>query len=603
MCLLVNFLGGITLKKQNRLLVFLLVFVMILPGITIKATADTDPTVTRIEGRTRVETSIKVSQEAYGDSSTENVVIAGFKGEADALTGTILAASKDAPLLLIRQVDDSIKKELRRLGVKKIYLLGGEKVISKSIENALKSENYDVERVAGSNRLNTAVEIAKESGTKTDHAFLTNDGGNGGSLADALAVGPVSGRDQFPIFLTNKNKLSKQTSDAIHAMAIKKVTIVGGEAVVSKQVEKELSGQGIQVQRIAGKNRYETAEKIGKKYFKGIKRVILTNDGNVSFADALMGGYLGAKENQPILLTAVDKLNKNTKSYLTDPSVSIRVLGGETVISAALFTEIQKLLGIIQPVESELEVHFIDVGQGDSILIKNGAKAMLIDAGDNGYGETVVNYLKQQGIKRLDYVIGTHPHSDHVGGLDDVIDSFDIGNVIMPNVVHNTKTYEDVLLAIKNKGLKITTPIVGSDYQLGDSVFTILAPSSEKYSNVNNYSVAIRLAFIDHSFLFTGDAERLSENEMLATGLNLEADVLKVGHHGSDTSTTPDFLKRVNPKYAVIQVGENNRYNHPDSIVISRLKQAGIQTFRNDYHGTIIVRSDGNAITFQTEKN
>lgn len=601
--MLVKFLGGITLKKQNRLLVFLLAFVMILPGITIKATADTDPRVTRIEGRTRVETSIKVSQEAYGDSSTENVVIAGFKGEADALTGTILAASKDAPLLLIRQVDDSIKKELRRLGVKKIYLLGGEKVISKSIENALKSENYDVERVAGSNRLNTAVEIAKESGTKTDHAFLTNDGGNGGSLADALAVGPVSGRDQFPIFLTNKNKLSKQTSDAIHAMAIKKVTIVGGEAVVSKQVEKELSGQGIQVQRIAGKNRYETAEKIGKKYFKGIKRVILTNDGNVSFADALMGGYLGAKENQPILLTAVDKFNENTKSYLTDPSVSIRVLGGETVISAALFTEIQKLLGIIQPVESELAIHFIDVGQGDSILIKNGAKAMLIDAGDNGYGETVVNYLKQQGIKRLDYVIGTHPHSDHVGGLDDVIDSFDIGNVIMPNVVHNTKTYEDVLLAIKNKGLKITTPIVGSDYQLGDSVFTILAPSSEKYSNVNNYSVAIRLAFIDHSFLFTGDAERLSENEMLATGLNLEADVLKVGHHGSDTSTTPDFLKRVNPKYAVIQVGENNRYNHPDSIVISRLKQAGIQTFRNDYHGTIIVRSDGNAITFQTEKN
>ena len=146
--------------------------------------------------------------------------------------------------------------------------------------------------------------------------------------------------------------------------------------------------------------------------------------------------------------------------------------------------------------QGNIEVHFIDVGQGDSVFIRQGDFSMLIDAGENVYGQVVVDYLREEGIEKLDYIIGTHPHSDHIGGLDDVINSFDIGKVIMPKVTHTTKTFEDVILAIKNKGLKITTPNVGDKYSLGDGEFIILGPSSNDYKNLNDYSIKIGRAHV-----------------------------------------------------------------------------------------------------------
>ena len=254
-------------------------------------------------------------------------------------------------------------------------------------------------------------------------------------------------------------------------------------------------------------------------------------------------------------------------------------------------------------VDGELEVHFIDVGQGDSILIKQNGHNMLIDAGDNKYGQTVVNYLKENGVKKLDYVIGTHPHADHIGGLDDVIYAFDVEKVFLPNITHTTKTFEDLLIAIQSKNLNITVPEVGGVYELGDASFKILAPANSYYDNLNNFSIVIRLEYGNNSFLFTADAEDVLEVEMLNSGYNLKSDVLKVGHHGSNTSTTASFLNAINPKYAVIQLASNNEYGHPSAEVISRLREKNIEIYRNDLDGTIVAKSDGNSIKFNKKPN
>lgn len=245
-----------------------------------------------------------------------------------------------------------------------------------------------------------------------------------------------------------------------------------------------------------------------------------------------------------------------------------------------------------------MKVHFIDVGQADSILIQSDEATMLIDGGNNADGEAVVDYIKSQNIKKLDYVIGTHPHEDHIGGLDAVIESFDIGAVYMPKAMSTTKTFEDVLKAISNKGLKVNTPIPGTNINLGSAVFTILAPNSERYESTNNYSIVIKLTNGKNSFLFTGDAESISEKEMLAKGFDLYAEVLKVGHHGSTTSTTKEFLDMVNPRYAIISVGKDNQYGHPHKEILDRLRKKNIIVYRTDESGTIIASSDGESITF-----
>lgn len=253
----------------------------------------------------------------------------------------------------------------------------------------------------------------------------------------------------------------------------------------------------------------------------------------------------------------------------------------------------------------ELEVHFLDVGQADCILIKlPNQQSILIDAGNNQDGDLVINYLKNEGIKRIDHVIGTHPHEDHIGGLDVVIDTFEIGKVYLPKVNHTTKTYEDVLLAIKNKGLKIFQAKAGVSLDVGPEVTAVfIAPNSAEYEEINNYSAVLKLVYGENSFLFTGDAEEVSELEMLSqSSLELKADLLKVGHHGSSTSTTEEFLKAVSPKYAVISVGKDNAYGHPHKETIDKLIENKIIYFRTDLHGSIIAISDGSQIRFKYKK-
>lgn len=244
-----------------------------------------------------------------------------------------------------------------------------------------------------------------------------------------------------------------------------------------------------------------------------------------------------------------------------------------------------------------LKVHYIDVGESDCTLIQYGSKYMMIDAGDTDDSDTVLDYLKSQKVKKLDYLILTHPHADHIGSAADVIENYDIGKIIMPSVEHTTKTYEEVLQAILDKGMKITKPVVGDSYKLGNVKFIILAPNNYDYgNNLNNYSISIKLTYNKNSFMFIGDCETDAITDILNNGFDLSADVYQCGHHGSDTSTTADLLKVINPKYAIISVGKNS-YGHPSDSTLKLLLKNKIKTYRTDESGTIVVKSTGKKIT------
>jgi len=247
-----------------------------------------------------------------------------------------------------------------------------------------------------------------------------------------------------------------------------------------------------------------------------------------------------------------------------------------------------------------MEVHFIDVGQGDSILIKLPSQEnMLIDAGDNGKEGVVIDYLKDQGVSRIDHLIATHPHADHIGGMDYVIDEFDIGHIYMPKVVHTTKTYMDVLEAIERKNLEIKSAKAGMTIPLEGVTAEILAPDGQLESdNLNDYSIVIRLSYGQTIFLFQGDAEKLTEDYILESHPNIKADVLKLGHHGSSTSNTPQYIEAVDPDYGIITAGEGNKYGHPHKEIMELMNEKGITIYRTDKDGSIVVISDGKEVSF-----
>lgn len=247
--------------------------------------------------------------------------------------------------------------------------------------------------------------------------------------------------------------------------------------------------------------------------------------------------------------------------------------------------------------EVEAQVHFIDVGQGDATLIKCGGDAMLIDAGENDKGTAVQLYLQKQGVEKLKYLVLTHPDSDHIGGADVIITKFEIEKILMPDHKKDSRTYEDVVNAMKAKSETAYAPQVGEVYPLGGGSFTILAPDRD-YKDSNNSSIALRFCLGEVSFLFTGDAEKEAEDDMLQNGLFLCSDVYKAGHHGSSSASSEEFLKMVDAGYAVISCGEDNSYGHPHAEVLNRMRGMGMKVYRTDEQGSIVAETDGKEITW-----
>lgn len=249
---------------------------------------------------------------------------------------------------------------------------------------------------------------------------------------------------------------------------------------------------------------------------------------------------------------------------------------------------------------AKTEVHFLDVGQGDCTIITCDGHAMIIDGGPESKGTAIQLYLTKLGITTLDYVIVTHYDTDHAGGADVIIEKFRCNNIIMPSYAQNNVAYRNLIQTIRGKNYKITPPVPGTEYKLGDAVITILSPASYT-DNYNNNSICLRVDVAEDSFLFTGDADSTIESQLLKSGYNLEADVYKVGHHGSRNSSSAPFIEKVQPKYAVVSCGVENKYGHPHAATLNILRAAKVSLYRTDEQGVIIASTSGKGVTWNTQ--
>ena len=253
------------------------------------------------------------------------------------------------------------------------------------------------------------------------------------------------------------------------------------------------------------------------------------------------------------------------------------------------------------PEGSSFEVHFIDVGQADSALIICDGHYMLIDGGNADDSDLVYAYLERHGGEHLDYMVATHAHEDHIGGLSGALNYAKVDVAYCPVTEHDTKVFQNMVRYLGEQGKSLTVPEPGDKFRLGSAQVEILGPV-EKYSDTNNTSIVLRVDYGETSFLFTGDMETNAEKDLVESGADLRATVLKAGHHGSDTSSSYVFLREVMPEYVVISVGEGNSYGHPSNEILSRYRDLGAEVYRTDMQGHIIASSDGKAVTFRTEK-
>lgn len=549
------------------------------------------PNSKRLYGKSRYETSAAIVKDGWEKS--ESAIIASGEGFADALSAAPLAKKLDAPIILTegKSLNSNAKQQLQRLQVKNVIIVGGLGSISTNTENQIKNLGISTRRIYGASRYDTSLAVAKEIGLESGVVVT-----NGTGFADALSMAPIAANKQMPILLTPAGKLPDNTKDFLNSSAYNKSYVLGGPAVVSNTIQNSLKN----TKRLFGNSRYDTNAAILNEFKNDIDLNNVFLAAGTNYPDALSASALAAKNNSPIILSDGTGINNNVMNFVKSNNSKfgeVIVTGGTAVLNDVVLKSVEEGRNI-----GPVTVHYINVGQGDSILIQQDGHNMLIDAGTNAAESAVVNYLKSKGITRLDYVIGTHPHEDHIGGLDKVIDNFTVDKFIMPKVTHTTQTFKDVITAAQNKGLKITVPKVGDKYSLGVANFTILAPNNSSYSNLNNYSVVIKLKFGNRSFIFTGDAESLSEGEILAKQLDITGDVLKLGHHGSKTSTTQAFLNKVNPKYAVVSCGKNNSYKHPHQQTLDKLKVKKIKVYRTDEAGTIIATSNGSSLSFNAKQ-
>jgi len=249
-----------------------------------------------------------------------------------------------------------------------------------------------------------------------------------------------------------------------------------------------------------------------------------------------------------------------------------------------------------------MSVHFIDVGQGDCILITDGEYNILIDAADRAHDEELLSYLGSCGIDSIDMFVLTHPHEDHIGSACDVLEDYTVSLVLKSSYVMASDIYEDVEAMIDELDITEKVPVFGEVFTFNDMVFTVVSDPSIEYEEVNNYSIILKLDHEGNTFLFTGDAEREAEVDLIGKNIDFSCDVLKVGHHGGATSTHANFLFKASPIYAVIQAGADNSYGHPDDLILSRLETQSVIVYRNDLSGDIICTSTDEGIVFEFEK-
>ena len=254
------------------------------------------------------------------------------------------------------------------------------------------------------------------------------------------------------------------------------------------------------------------------------------------------------------------------------------------------------------PENSSFQIDFIDVGQADAALVSCDGNYMLIDGGNAEDSNLIYSYLSQRNINYLDYIVCTHAHEDHVGGLSGALNYADVGTAFCPVTEYDSEAFNHFTEALAKKNAAISVPAPGDAFSLGSATVTIYGPISDS-DDPNNTSIVLRIVYGETSFLFTGDAERDEEQDILNSGVELKSTVLKVGHHGSDTSTTYPFLREIMPEYAVISVGTDNSYGHPTEDTLSRLRDADVKVYRTDMQGDIICTSDGKTVTMQASRN
>ena len=251
---------------------------------------------------------------------------------------------------------------------------------------------------------------------------------------------------------------------------------------------------------------------------------------------------------------------------------------------------------------STFQIDFIDVGQGDAALVQCDGHYMLVDGGDSKESSKIYAILKARSINYLDVMVATHPDADHIGGLSGALNYATVGIAYSPVTTHDTKTFQNFVKYLNQQGKSITVPECGDKFALGSAMVTVVGPRKIS-SEANNNSIVLRIEYGQTSFLLTGDAETDEEDSILNSNQNIQSTVLKVAHHGSAYSTGYRFLREVSPQYAVISVGADNTYGHPTENVLSRLRDAGVKTYRTDLQGDITCISDGKTVSFSTKKN
>lgn len=557
------------MKISKKLLAFGLSFSIVISNVSgTYALSSID----KVQGQDRYETAAMIaSKQNYSTS----ILVNSDKSLADGLSASGLAGAVDAPILLTKK--DSIPGHtLNKLkGVNKVYIIGSESTVSKKVEDELKSKDIVVERLGGADRIQTSYNVAKEISeiTKVDKVILTNAYKG---EPDAMSVAPVAVRDDSPIILTNGQSIPFNAKDIDSY-------VIGGKTNMSDKLVQDTNSE-----RLGGTDRFDTNKKIINKFYPGVKEFHVTKAYNL--VDALTGSTIS--KNTPIVL-----VHNNSDKSILKGATKVTALGG---IDSSIIQEcINAVNGVV--LSGNIEVHFINVGQGDATYIEMpDGTDILIDAGKSNYGNTVVNYLNSQekGMD-LDYLISTHPDADHVGGMQEVFKQLNVKNFYYPaDAPHNTQTWKNVLSLANTEGCKILDSKPGTVISGGGATLKFIHPTKD-YSDNNEDSVVGLLDYNNTEVILTGDAEAITEQDMVSQNLVPDVDVLKVGHHGSNTSTTQEFLNKAKPEYAVISVGENS-YGHPTQNILNRLFGIGSKVWRTDKNGHVIMTSNGNNIDMKS---